>query len=38
MRRTSTITVAGVTAAALTVSACGREDAAEGAGGRPGRR
>src|SRR6478609_5173568 len=27
MRRTSAITVAGVTALALTVSACGREDA-----------
>ena len=31
MRRTSAITLAGVTALALTVSACGREDASEGA-------
>ena len=30
MRRTSAITLAGVTALALTVSACGREDAASG--------
>ena len=31
MRRTSAITLAGVTALALTVSACGREDAGSGA-------
>jgi len=31
MRRTSAITVAGVTALALTVSACGREEAGSGA-------
>ena len=31
MRRTSAITLAGVTALALTVSACGREDAGGGA-------
>ena len=36
MRRTSAITLAGVTALALTVSACGREDAASGAA-RPAR-